>query len=85
MLNIEYSFHAKRFLKKADKLLMLRIIKRIEKLSEEPFPSEIVRVEKYTKEKVFRIRVGDYRISYSVFHDKNLLFVVDIDKRERVY
>lgn len=85
MLNVEFSSHAKRFLKKAEKQIVERIVKRIEKLAEEPFPSDVVRVEKYTKEKIFRIRVGDYRIEYAVFHDKNTLFIVDIDKRPRIY
>jgi len=37
------------------------------------------------KEKIFRIRVGDYRIQYSVIYEKNLLFISDIDKRSRAY
>ena len=35
---IEFSSHAKKFLKKAEKQLAKRIINRIEKLAEDPFP-----------------------------------------------
>ncbi|MCH8003285.1 MAG: hypothetical protein IH934_01535 [Nanoarchaeota archaeon] len=61
MFNIEFSSHAKRFLKKAGKELAKRIIDKIEKLNIEPFPSDVKRVVN-RKEKIFRLRVGDYRI-----------------------
>ena len=38
------------------------------------------RIEGY-KEKLFRIRVGDYRILYEVNHKGNLIGIVKIDKR----
>ena len=84
MLAVEFSNSAKKFLKNAEKQLAARIMERIEKLAEDPFPSDVKRVVNL-KEKVFRIRVGDYRIQYSVFFDKNLVFISDIDKRERAY
>jgi mRNA-degrading endonuclease RelE of RelBE toxin-antitoxin system len=37
------------------------------------------------KDKIFRVRVGDYRIQYSVIYEKNLLFVSEIEKREKAY
>ena len=84
MFNVEFSSHAGKFLKKSDKQLSERIIERIEKLAEDPFPTDIKRVVN-RKEKIFRIRLGDYRIQYQVIYDKNLLFVSDIDKRPRAY
>jgi len=84
MFSAEFSSDAKRFLKKAGKELARRIIEKIEKLKIEPFPSDVKRVVG-KKEKIFRVRVGDYRIQYCVFYDKNTIFVSDIDKRERAY
>ena len=84
MFNVEFSSSAKKFLKKSEKQTAERIIERIEKLRSDPFPTDVKRVVN-RKEKVFRIRVGDYRIQYSVFYDKNLLFISDIDKRPRAY
>jgi len=84
MFNIEFSSQAKRFLKKADKQLAARIIEKVEKLSEDPFPADVKRVVN-KKEKIFRIRMGTYRIQYSVIYDKNMVFVTEIEKRSRAY
>ena len=84
MFEIELSSHAKRFLKKADKQLAKRIIERIEKLGAEPFPTDVKRVVN-RKEKMFRVRVGDYRIQYTVHYEENLVFISDIEKRPRAY
>jgi len=84
MFNVQFSSSADKFLKKAEKLIAQRILDKIEKLSEDPFPREVKRVVN-KEEKIFRVRVGDYRIQYSVFYDKNLLFISDIDKRSRAY
>ena len=84
MLNIELGNPAKRFLKKCDIDLYERLMKRIRALALDPFPQNVKRVVG-RKEKVFRVRVGDYRIQYVVFYDKNLLLITDIDKRPRAY
>ena len=84
MLEVELSSASTRFLKKVDKALARRLIERIEKLASEPFPSEAKRIIN-RKEKIFRVRVGDYRIQYVVLYDRNILFITDIDKRERAY
>jgi len=64
--------------------LAARLVERIEKLKEDPFPSDVKRVVN-RKEKAFRVRVGDYRIQYSVHYDRNLLFISEIEKRPRAY
>ena len=84
MLAVEFGSPAKRFLKKCDKPLAQRLIERIERLAIEPFPSDMKRIQG-KKEKVFRVRVGSYRIQYVVLPDRNLLFITDIDARERAY
>jgi mRNA interferase RelE/StbE len=53
-------------------------------LVEDPFPQDAKRITGQ-KEKVFRVRVGDYRILYVVFLDKNAILVVNIGKRANVY
>ena len=84
MFSVEFGSEAKRFLKKADKELARRIVEKIEKLKIEPFPADVKRVVG-KKDKIFRVRVGDYRIQYSVFYGKNTIFISDIDKKERAY
>ena len=75
---------AQRFLRKCDSNLYERLIDKIKALSQNPFPSDVKRVVGRT-EKVFRVRVGDYRIQYVVIHEKNLIIITDVDKRSRAY
>ncbi len=84
MLSTEFSNSATKFLKKAERQLAKRLMDKIEGLEQDPFPKDVKRVVNQ-QEKVFRVRVGDYRIQYCVFFDRNLLFITDIDKRERAY
>jgi len=82
MLSIQIK--ALKFLKKAEKILQQRLIKKIEELQVEPFPHKVTTVEGY-KEKTYRVRVGYYRILYEVDHTTNFLGIVKIDKRPRAY
>lgn len=84
MFNIEFSSQAKKFLKKAETIVAKRLIDRTENLAVEPFPSDVKRIVN-RQEKIFRVRVGDYRIQYCVFYDKNEIFITDIDKRSKAY
>jgi len=81
---VHLSSKATKFLKNADKELYNRIINKLKKLSEDPFPQDAKRVVGQ-KEKVFRVRLGGYRILYVVYLDKNVVLVADVDKRERIY
>lgn len=84
MFDVEFSSQATKFLKKAEKQVAKRIIEKAEKLRIDPFPSGVKKVVNQ-KEKIFRVRVGDYRIQYSVIYERNLIFVSDVDKRPRAY
>jgi mRNA interferase RelE/StbE len=75
---------ARRFLKNAETGLRSRLLEKIAKLGEDPFPADSKRVIG-RREKIFRVRVGDYRITYAVFWDKKELLIIDIDKRSRAY
>ena len=84
MLNIELGNPAKKFLKKCNKNLYDRLMEKIRSLSLNPFPQDVVRVVG-RREKVFRVRVGDYRIQYIVYYEKNFILITDVDKRPRAY
>ena len=84
MFAVYLSSNAEQFLKKSPKDLKDRIFKKIELLSEDPFPSDSKRIVG-RDEKIFRIRVGDYRIQYVVYYEKKEVLISDIDKRERAY
>ncbi|MGD9275939.1 MAG: type II toxin-antitoxin system RelE/ParE family toxin [Candidatus Pacearchaeota archaeon] len=83
-LNIDYENQPEKFLKRLDKNLLLRIFNCLERLKENPVPSNAKRMKGH-KEPTFRIRIGKYRILYRINYENNLIVVVKIDKRERVY
>ena len=84
MFSVSFGSQPEKFLKKAEKEIRLRIWDEIDKLKLNPFPQDVVRL-KGKKHKAFRVRTGDYRIQYYVFHETKELLIFDIDKRERAY
>jgi len=83
MFNISHSNRSKKFLKKADKVLVKRVIEKIEKLKENPIIHDTKTVE--GSKGLFRVRVGDYRILYEVDYRNNSIGIIKIDKRPSVY
>lgn len=84
MFEIFLDTSAKNFIKKLDSKSSQRIIKAIEKLAEDPIPHDAKRIYG-TNEKLFRIRVGDFRVLYRIDYEEIIVIVVDIDLRKRVY
>ena len=60
-----------------------KILKRIEKLANAPFPPGHEKLQ--GMDNLYRVRQGDYRILYSVFDDKLLVLVLKIGHRREVY
>jgi mRNA interferase RelE/StbE len=85
MLKVVLGVSARRFLKKCDKQLYKHLLEKIKLLQMEPFPRDVKRIQGKKGATLFRVRVGDYRVQYVVFQEKNELLVTDIDKRARVY
>lgn len=83
MFNVNYSNQAGKFLKKANKVLVKRIIDKIEGLREDPVIHDTKKIE--GSKGMFRVRVGDYRILYEVDYANNLIGIIKIDKRSKVY
>ena len=84
MFSIFLSNQPQKFLKKLEREVRLRIWEKLDELKLNPFPSEVVRVVG-KKQKAFRVRVGAYRIQYTVLHETKEIVIFDIDKRERAY
>jgi mRNA interferase RelE/StbE len=82
MFDVKLNRRADRFLDKCHKLLAERITKKIEDLRINPFLPEVKRI---TGSSEFRVRVGDYRILYEIFHNENLIVITRIDHRSRIY
>ena len=82
MFKLKLDSKAEKFVKKCDRILLDRINKKLESLKFTPFPFDCKRVEN-REDKMFRIRIGDYRIIYSVTEDT--IFIINIDKRSNAY
>jgi mRNA interferase RelE/StbE len=81
---IEYSEYALDFLKKADKQLRKRIIKKIEYLAKNfdkltHFPLS------HEASDFFKLRIGKYRVIYTVDWKSNKLKIALIDRRDKIY
>ena len=60
-----------------------RIRKAIEGLSEEPRPPGVRKLT--DKERLYRIRLGDYRVVYQIQDEDLLVLVVKIRHRKEIY
>ena len=87
--SVLYHPKVKKFVDKLDKIQKERLRKDIEELQENPFPKGCMKIEGnilgFEKEKILRVRVGDYRILYFTTPEDMTINVVRIDKRGRVY
>lgn len=83
-LEVRYSSGSLKSLGKVDTQSHSRIMKSIRKLQTDPFPRQTKRVEG-SRVKLFRIRIGSYRLLYEVDHAAGILGIIKIDRRARVY
>ena len=84
MFRVQLDNQPAKFLKNSDRILMKRLAKKIDSPKQEPMPHDAKRIAN-RKETTFRVRVGEYRILYIVYHDDNCIFISKIDKRSKVY
>ncbi len=61
---------------------VVKIIKRIESLADNPFPEGAIRLKGREE---WRIRQGDYRILYVVEHEIVTIFIVKVGHRREIY
>ena len=81
--SIEFSATAERQLAKLHKPDLLRVLRAIRNLSEEPYPRGTRKLQGY--DDVYRIRVGSYRVLYSVESARVTIIVLKIGQRKDVY
>ena len=70
-------------LRSLPKSTIVRVIKQIDKLANEPFPSQTVKLK--GGEDLYRIRVGDYRVIYGVDRHAKLVTIHHVRHRREVY
>ena len=84
MFEIKFDSQAEKFLTNCEGEILDRISEKIETLKQNPVPHNSKRILG-CEIPTFRIRIGKYRTLYRINYEKNLIIVVKIDKREKVY
>jgi mRNA interferase RelE/StbE len=80
-LNIKRSFE--KDLRRLPDHVVERILKKLDALVDDPFPSGVDKIE--GSERSYRVRVGDYRIIYAVDNEKKTITLFYARHRKDVY
>lgn len=81
--SIEVAPAAVRQIKKLDRAVQQRIVASIEKLSENPRPPGCLKLS--GRGDIYRIRVADFRILYTVADERLIVLVLKVGHRRDVY
>lgn len=81
--HVEITGSAERQLRKLSRSNQLRVARALVGLATEPFPTQSRKVA--GTQDVWRIRVGSYRILYSVDNDRVVVIILKIGHRRDVY
>ena len=76
-----WSPKSKKMLAKLDKKMIVRIVKKMEKVAESPYDF----LEKIESEGGFKARAGDYRVMVDLAKDKRELHVLTVRHRRDAY
>ncbi|WP_202079111.1 type II toxin-antitoxin system RelE family toxin [Caldalkalibacillus salinus] len=82
---VELSSSANKYLRKLDKKTRNRILNHILILSENPRHPELNIKKLQGEESLYRLRIGDFRVMYSVYDDVLIIFIVKIGPRGDIY
>lgn len=83
MYRVEFTSAAACKVRKLDRPVRARLLNAIESLATSPRPDEVKKLA--STENAWRIRVGDYRIIYSIEDDVLVVTVVRVAHRREVY
>ncbi len=83
LYKIEWKRSAVKELKQLPKETVSRILKAVEELSSNPFPNQTKKLA--ASENSFRIRMGDYRIIYSIFSRILTIEIIRVGHRRDIY
>ena len=81
--HVEITGSAERQLRKLSRSNQLRVARALVGLATEPFPTQSRKIA--DTQDVWRIRVGSYRILYSVDNDRVVVIILKIGHRKDVY
>ena len=85
MYSAELSQNAAKFLSKLDANISSRIKEKLKTLAQNPVPSDSKFITRENNDKIFRLRIGDYRALYKIKEAGRIVLISKVDKRPRVY
>jgi mRNA interferase RelE/StbE len=80
---IEFRASALKALRKLPRAAQVALGVRIDKLAADPRPHGAIKL--VGKHDMYRVRVGNYRIVYSIEDDRLMVYVLDVGDRKDVY
>ena len=83
MYSVELKPQAQKFIESQSVKIRIQLIRRLEALAENTYPSGYKLL--HSEKKLYRIRSGDYRIIYQVQHENLLILIVKVGHRKDVY
>jgi len=83
LFDIQWKLSAKKELRKIDKIEIPKILKEIETLSKNPYPTNCKKI--LGTEHIFRIKIGKYRVIYSIENQKLIIEIIRVRHRKEVY
>lgn len=83
MYSIQYTSTAAKALKKAPADMIVRILQALQTLAAAPFNA--TGVKKLSTREGYRLRVGDWRVLYSLDNDILIVLILDMGHRKEVY
>ncbi|MFW6286178.1 MAG: type II toxin-antitoxin system RelE family toxin [Nanoarchaeota archaeon] len=83
MYDIHFSNQSKKFINNLDPKRKKQIKTVVDSLRKDPFSYPYKKLSNFEAD--YRIRVGSFRISYSIYKEKLLIKIVKIGKRENFY
>ncbi len=81
--NVDFKPSVHKDFRRLPKSVVERVMKRIEKLKDEPLPHGVEKLE--GAERLYRIRVGDYRVVYEVDTQAKEMMILYVRHRREVY
>lgn len=89
MYIVEFTNKAEKDLGKLPKQTISRILEKIDKLADEPRPSGYKKLTDFhvsnAPDDLYRIRIGDYRVIYTIEEEIITITVVKVAHRKEVY
>ena len=85
MYTIEFSSQAKKELKSLPYEVQDRIHEALNELKVNPYHKGVVKLTSSSKSNEYRLRVGDYRVIFSVFNRELVILVLRVRNRKNAY